>query len=398
MKLLILHPVSIWSLDRFLVAAEFLNYNVTILTANPDIFDEKIINRCQAVIQVSESTENPEDLMIQVISKDFDVVIAGSEFAVVSADLVADNLGCYSNDVELIRSARNKRLMRLAFKQQGLPQPEVLGNFKDETGLNIIEQNGLKYPLVIKPADMLNSLFVTICHDNSELRSIAKKIFDYSKFDLVKHSFTGEVLLEEFAEGDEYSVEALIKEGKLIFRNVTKKMLSPFPNRFEIGHIVGDDILSDLHHEIDQICEKIAHAWGMPNGVIHLEIKEHNGIIKIIEAAARIPGDRISALIELKYGISLEQGYIYLRDKSHNDIDFLNIQKQSGYFAVKFLFENDMAKLSEPNMNVRVIDQQKYATNNNNQLREKYDVSKRIGHLIACSESLSELVSWELNR
>ncbi|MFP3339978.1 hypothetical protein R0J91_18515, partial [Micrococcus sp. SIMBA_131] len=84
----------------------------------------------------NESTENPEELMSQVINKDFDIVIAGSEFAVVSADLVADNLGCYSNDVELIRSARNKRLMRLAFKQQGLPQPEVLGNFKDETGLN----------------------------------------------------------------------------------------------------------------------------------------------------------------------------------------------------------------------------------------------------------------------
>lgn len=399
MNLLILHPVSIWSLERFLVAAQSAGHRVTILTANPSIFDDKTLNKCEEIIVVKESTECADELMQQVSGKVFDIVVAGSEFAVVSSDIIASNMGCYSNDVKKIKSARNKKLMRAAFRHQGLPQPEVLGQINSLDELDLVVQEHFVFPIVIKPVDMINSLFVTVCNNENELKHVAKKIFNYTKFDLVNHSFIGEVLLEEFAQGEEYSVEALVKGGELIFRNVTKKILSPFPNRFEIGHIVGEDILIELHKDIDDICVNIAIAWGMPNGVIHLEMKVFEGEIKIIEAAARIPGDRISALIELKYGISLENEFIALRGNINSDVHFLQDRKQAGYFAVKFYFENDFDKILNNHDAIKIIDEQKYIIKKANKIsNEHYDVSNRVGHQIVHANLFSDLIKWEFER
>ena len=54
-----------------------------------------------------------------------------------------------------------------------------------------------------------------------------------------------QAIVEEYIEGEEYSIEGISFKGKHKFLAITKKFTTGAPNFIETGHIVNEEIITD---------------------------------------------------------------------------------------------------------------------------------------------------------
>ena len=222
-----------------------------------------------------------------------------SDLAAVTVNYVAEKMGLTGNGIQSSFYASNKHAMRTRFAENGDPSPKSV-EYKPDMNLS-----SFQLPLIVKPADRSGSRGITKIED---LKVIPEAV-RYAK----EESFTGEVLVEEFAEGEEFSVECISWEGKHTLLAITRKFTTGSPSFVETGH------MEPAFSKDDPICEKIRnityHALDslqIRYGASHTEVKiDANGNIKIIEIGGRMGGDLIgSSLVRLSTGVDFVRAVI----------------------------------------------------------------------------------------
>ena len=120
--------------------------------------------------------------------------------------------------------------------------------FIDDTIISKVEEaEGLVFPVIVKPRDNSGSRGVKLCCNQEELKESLDEALENSKLDTV--------LVEEFIEGSEYSIESLHHDGKSEVIQFTEKKTTEFPYNVELGHIQPANI-SDENKQ--KICEIIS--------------------------------------------------------------------------------------------------------------------------------------------
>ena len=99
-----------------------------------------------------------------------------------------------------------------------------------------------------------------------------------------------QVLVEEFVEGKEYSVEAIAHRGAVALILITEKFKSDLPYFDEVGHIANPAIDPDLEEEIRRFITVLIEAMQFHNGMAHIEIIHNKDGIYLVEIAARPAG------------------------------------------------------------------------------------------------------------
>jgi carbamoyl-phosphate synthase large subunit len=122
---------------------------------------------------------------------------------------------------------------------------------------------------------------------------------EYSKLD--------SVLVEEFIEGPEYSIEGLHYDGKSEVIQFTEKKTTEFPYNVELGHIQPANISEENKQKIREIVARIGNALKFENCPSHTELKINERGIFVIETSPRLGGDYItSTLTPLSTGVNVE--------------------------------------------------------------------------------------------
>lgn len=187
---------------------------------------------------------------------------------------------------------------------------------------NAEEAQGLDFPIICKPRDNSGSRGVKLCRDISELDSCIKEAFEVSKLDTV--------LVEEFIEGREFSVESLHYDGKSEVVQFTEKKTTEFPYNVELGHKQPANLTDDQHNQIRDIIVKMAHCMHFKNCPSHTELKVNDRGIFVIETSPRLGGDYItSTLTPLSTGINLEDQLLHIALGEKVDITTGRIDKAS---------------------------------------------------------------------
>ena len=177
----------------------------------------------------------------------------------------------------------------------------------------------LYYPVIVKPRDNSGSRGVKLCRNREELAASMNEAFEVSKMDTV--------LVEEFIEGPEYSIEALhyndlshspfVVSGNEPTANsqqprakviqFTEKKTTEFPYNVELGHIQPANISEENKQKIREIISKIGAALHFENCPSHTELKINERGIFVIETSPRLGGDYItSTLTPLSTGVNME--------------------------------------------------------------------------------------------
>lgn len=246
------------------------------------------------------------------------VVTAATDKPLVMMARVAKELDLPFYSEETARISTDKYLMKERFRQNDIPCAS------DRLISSVDEAEDFLYPLIVKPRDNSGSRGVMLCNNKQELKSALNEASHYTK----KSTF----LVEEFIEGQEYSVEALHFNAESWVIQFTEKKVTPFPYSVELGHIQPANISVEQKQEIERIVAAIGKALSFENCASHTELKINAKGIFVIETSPRLGGDYItSTLVPLSTGINIEDQLLNIALGESVDLNVDSFkQKSSG--------------------------------------------------------------------
>lgn len=210
------------------------------------------------------------------------VLTVGTDFSTTVA-WVAVGLGLPGIPYEVAQRAKDKGLMRACFAENGVASPRY-HVWTKEVGTDFQPSFGL--PCVVKPADSMGARGVRLVTSNQEL---AVALDEASG-----HSPTGRVIVEQFIDGPEFSLDSIVRDGKLHRMGLADRHIVFSPYFVEIGHTLpsrfGPEVIESLWVEF----EKGVRALGIRNGAAKGDVKLSSSGPMIGEIAARLSGGFMS--------------------------------------------------------------------------------------------------------
>ena len=320
----------------------------------------------------------------EILSKCVEIGVYGvctiaSDLAVITVNYVADKMGLIGNSLDCTLKSTNKHEMRNCFEMNGDPSPKSI-RVSSVDDLNGIE---LSYPVIVKPLDRSGSRGITKLESADGLEEAIKVAKE--------QGFEDATLVEEYVEGQEYSVEYISFKGKHRFLALTYKYTSGAPHFIETGHLEPAPIDEDKLSEIKRVTEHALDSLGIKYGASHTEIKiNKDGIIKIIEIGGRMGGDFIgSTLVKLSTGVDFVEQVIRVSLGEEPNI----IIEQGDYAGVRFIFDKTdvdaFNRLKEERSDLLIDYEINEITEN-----KVTDSASRFGYFIVCANSLEEVQTY----
>ncbi|MGV9266726.1 ATP-grasp domain-containing protein [Kitasatospora sp. NPDC003701] len=225
-------------------------------------------------------------------------VLTWDEYCLLPAAQIATDLGLPGQSSATAAACRNKAVARAVWAAEGVPSAQSIRATSLVTANTAARRIG--YPVVLKPAAHAASIGVIKVEQAEDLPAA----FAYASEQAAGQGAEGTgVLVEEYLDGPEISVECITVYGITTPVAVTRKALGPEPLFQEVGHtVVADD---HLLAQVGPIAEAALDALGVNTGVSHVEMRLTSSGPRLIEVNARIGGDLIGRLVQLATGIDL---------------------------------------------------------------------------------------------
>ncbi|MGI5098547.1 ATP-grasp domain-containing protein [Treponema vincentii] len=143
-----------------------------------------------------------------------------------------------------------------------------------------------RFPLVVKPVDNMGARGCSLVKDISGLREAAATAVRYSR--------SGRVIVEEYIEGSEFSIEGLIFGRRLYVTALADRHIFFPPYFIEMGHTIPSDCPQEIADEVISVFECGVHALGLTDGAVKGDILVRGGKAFVGEIAARLSGGYMS--------------------------------------------------------------------------------------------------------
>lgn len=223
------------------------------------------------------------------------IITAATDKPLVMMSRVAEKLQLPFFSVETAEWSTDKLLMKKKFQDSDIKCAKgfLLKDIRELENLDV------DYPIIVKPRDNSGSRGVIYCKDSMDVESAVHEALQFTR--------KGDVLIEEFIEGKEYSVESIHYQDASHVIQITEKITTAFPYNVELGHIQPAELDSKIKKEVEIVIINIAKALDFKNCASHTEIKINNNGIYVIEASPRLGGDFITShLTPLSTGVNME--------------------------------------------------------------------------------------------
>ncbi|MFD3563486.1 ATP-grasp domain-containing protein [Streptomyces sp. NPDC058686] len=224
-------------------------------------------------------------------------VATWTEWYLTQTARLARQLSLPTNSPEVMEAARNKATARTLFARHGVPSASSM------TARTLLEAalaaETIGYPIVLKPAARAASIGVIRVNRAEELPAG----FEFASAGAREGIESTHVLVEEYLDGPEVSVECVTHRGHTTAVAVTRKTLGDPPFFEEVAHCV--DASDPLLVTVAPVAAAAIKALGITDGVQHVEMRLVNGRPRLVEVNARIGGDMIGHLVSLATGIDL---------------------------------------------------------------------------------------------
>jgi biotin carboxylase len=217
--------------------------------------------------------------------------------------LINDEHGLAGTGFEVSRLFKNKWAMRRRLLEAGaatvgaelVADRDSMRAFGDQYG----------YPFIVKPIDLSGGFGVHRVSVPADIEHTWAQVVGMRETGMTRGPsalFTiGDFLMEEYASGPEYSVEAFSFSGRHVIVAVTEKLVDE-THFAELGHTVPARLDSDTEQEIVGTVIHFLDVMGLSDGPSHTEIRVGTRGPVIIESHNRAGGDRIRDLVQAAYG------------------------------------------------------------------------------------------------
>ena len=243
-------------------------------------------------IQIFDS-EAVKDLAIKE-KVDFLITVCADQVLLVVAQ-VSEMLGlpCYIN-YETAQDVSDKIRMKAIFKKNGIPTSDYVQlHFFDTDQIQ-----HLKFPLVVKPVDAYSSKGVRKAENMEQLELFYREAEKISR--------SGGVIVEEFCEGKEISVDAFVQNGKAKILCISNSEKIKDDGRFVIFRGRYPVAASQaVIYRIGQVAQMIADAFHLENSPLLIQMIDRGDEVSVLEFCARTGGNMKYLLIKYSCGVDV---------------------------------------------------------------------------------------------
>lgn len=249
-----------------------------------------------------------------------------------TVSLVAQKLGLPGIPLKSAEFAKNKILMKTQFQKYDVPTSRF--DVIDSEDKLFKKISNKKFPLILKPSDGRGSRGVLYLENTTDL----KWAYKYASY----YSENKKLILEEYAHGDQLSVEGIFVEEKyhpISFsdRNYNN-LMSTKPYIVEDGGVIPTKYDEDICRKCSRVVENAARSLGIKFGSVKADIVLSDDNPMIIELAARLSGNYLATHhIPMAYGVDIVSAVINLslgNEINKNDL----IPKIKKYIGVRYFF------------------------------------------------------------
>lgn len=283
-----------------ILTAKKMGYQVIVTDYNPNVLGIR-----DADIPIIMSTRDIEG-SVRAARQQNDVtpisaVLTVGTDASMTVAAVANALDLPGIKFEDAEAATNKIKMRMRLKEHGIPSP----NFLPVWSLSDAKKAGkiLKFPLVIKPSDNMGARGVMRVDNLNQLPDA----FKFAK----NASPSGEIIMEEYMEGPELSIDAIIYQGEITITGIADRIIEYPPYFIETGHDMPSALPKQEQEAACEVMKQGIRALGIEIGAAKGDIKMTAKGPMVGEIAARLSGGFMSAYTyPLSTGVDLIRAVI----------------------------------------------------------------------------------------
>lgn len=245
---------------------------------------------------------NPEACLEFAKSKNIDgVMTAATDYGVLSAAYVAENLGLNGINQASAKIIKNKYMVRRTLSQKQVDCVKQFYEISSQEDIDALKDK-IRFPLMVKPCDGSGSKGAGRVDSFEEFEAAAKFA--------MANSLVKKAIAEDFVVGSEYGAESLVVNGEVTVLSVMQKDMTEPPYYAELGHTIPSGLSFD--DKIKKTVKEAIKALGVNFGAVNMDmIITPEGEICIVDIGARMGGNLIgSHIIRLGTGIDYLENLI----------------------------------------------------------------------------------------
>jgi biotin carboxylase len=287
-----------WQLDAMLQAKQ-MGYKIVAIDSDKNAEGFKVADK-HFVIDINDTEK-----IIEII--EYHKIILGGVICIVSdtgqkpAARIREKFDLFGMSVFVATNMTNKEVQRTALKgKKGINIPKFL-IFQEDISVEKIEKK-IGYPCVVKPVDSAGSRGVAVVSRRENLTASIQEAVSYSS--------NGRIIIEEYIEGKEYTIETFTHDYKTDLLLVTEKgkIRDTLANELFSSNLLKTE-LNILHKFINKVFKILEYNFG-PG---HTEVIKRNsdGKFFLVESAGRGGGFMLSdLLVPLASGFNINQACV----------------------------------------------------------------------------------------
>ena len=235
----------------------------------------------------------------------------GSDVAMPTIAKASDdlNLPCFiSYNIALV--CNHKYMLRKLLEDKN-----VDGNIPYQIIENIDEDINISFPAVMKPSDSQGQRGVYKVDNIEELKEHFSDSLSFSR--------EKKVIVEQYIDGDEISVNVFLENGDIRFYLISDRIVwSEYPGGLIKEHVIPSkyEKYDEIVYRIRKLVEETIQALGIENGPVYYQIKiDKKGKPHIIEITPRLDGCHMWRAIKYCTGVDLLEASINLLEGKSYD-------------------------------------------------------------------------------
>lgn len=253
--------------------------------------------------------EEPENAAETMSGLAVDGIIAVADRPTLVAALAAERLGVPFHPTAAVSACRNKHRMRELFVAAGLAAPRNFQVAMDADPRVVVER--ACFPCVLKPLGLSASRGVIRANSAAEFVPAferIRRILAQPEIRRFHDEVDNAIQVEDYIEGREFAVEALMTHGDLQVLAIFDKP-DPLEGPFfeETIYVTPSRECEAVQRAIIETTGRAVRALGLSHGPIHAEMRVNAQGIHVLEIAARPIGGLCARALRFEGGLTLEE-------------------------------------------------------------------------------------------
>ncbi len=246
-------------------------------------------------IALDVDTTDRERVLKEAIAHKIDGILAPcTDIAVPTAAYVAEIMELPGPPLAVADLLCDKALFASRLEEIGLGRPGT--RLLDPTDKDSGELFPDKFPLIVKPVRSSGGRGITVVHDSTLLANA----LDHARETCVDH-----VLIEEYINGQQLTIEGIIQDGKLTVSMVTDRLVAKEPHVATCAHLTPSDLPEPVQRQVQVEVTKLLTSLGVRSTIFDADVIWDGDRVWILELSPRLGGNGLTHLWPIATGVDI---------------------------------------------------------------------------------------------